>query len=74
MSIPTDRAKTILPPSFRHGLAEEWWQVVRKNPSSVRNCVSEIEHGIPGSNWYNHYTATGSWEGMLLVSFIQPRL
>ena len=30
---------------------------------------SEILHGIPGSNWYDHYTATGGWEGMLLVSF-----
>src|SRR5690606_17942230 len=25
---------------------------------------------IPG--WYNHYTATGSWEGMLLVSLSNP--
>ena len=24
------------------------------------------------TNWYNHYTATGSWEGMLLVS-LRPR-
>ena len=29
---------------------------------------SEIEHGIPGSSWYDHYTATGGWEGMLLVT------
>ena len=29
-------------------------------------------NGIPGSNWYNHYTATGSWEGMLLVSLSNP--
>jgi N-acyl-D-aspartate/D-glutamate deacylase len=33
----------------------------------------EILHGIEGSNWYNHYTATGSWEGMLLVSFSNPK-
>lgn len=32
----------------------------------------EILHGIPGSNWYNHYTATGSWEGMLLASLSNP--
>jgi N-acyl-D-amino-acid deacylase len=32
----------------------------------------EIENGIPGSSWYNHYTATGSWEGMLLVSLSNP--
>jgi len=29
----------------------------------------EIREGIPGTDWYNHYTATGSWEGMLLVNF-----
>lgn len=32
----------------------------------------EILHGIPGSTWYNHYTATGDWEGMLLVSLSNP--
>ena len=32
----------------------------------------EIREGIPGSGWYNHYTATGSWEGMLLVVFSNP--
>ncbi|MBK7929789.1 MAG: D-aminoacylase [Bryobacterales bacterium] len=32
----------------------------------------EIREGIPGSDWYNHYTATGSWEGMLLVNFSSP--
>lgn len=39
-----------------------------KDPSLHQRLVDEIEHGIPGTNWYNHYTATGSWEGMLLVS------
>lgn len=33
---------------------------------------SEILNGIPGSDWYNHYTALGSWEGMLLVRFANP--
>ncbi|MGV3719683.1 MAG: N-acyl-D-amino-acid deacylase family protein [Actinomycetota bacterium] len=32
----------------------------------------EILHGIPGSDWYNHYTATGGWDGMLLVSLRNP--
>jgi hypothetical protein len=27
----------------------------------------QINHGIAGTNWYNHYTATGGWDGMLLV-------
>lgn len=32
----------------------------------------EILNGLPGSDWYNHYTATGSWEGMLLASLSNP--
>ena len=32
----------------------------------------EILHGIPGSDWYNHYTATGGWDGMLLVALRNP--
>ncbi|MBM3738445.1 MAG: D-aminoacylase [Acidobacteria bacterium] len=43
-----------------------------KDPSLKARLVREIENGIPGTNWYNHYTATGSWEGMLLVSFSNP--
>jgi N-acyl-D-amino-acid deacylase len=43
-----------------------------KDPALHTRLVNEIEHGIPGSNWYNHYTATGSWEGMLLVSLSNP--
>jgi N-acyl-D-aspartate/D-glutamate deacylase len=31
----------------------------------------EILGGLPG--WYNHYTATGGWEGMLLVALKDPR-
>jgi N-acyl-D-amino-acid deacylase len=34
---------------------------------------NEINHGIAGTNWYNHYTATGGWDGMLLVSFSNPQ-
>jgi N-acyl-D-aspartate/D-glutamate deacylase len=43
-----------------------------KDPSLHARLVNEIEHGIPGSNWYDHYTATGSWEGRLLVSLSNP--
>ncbi|MCZ2152134.1 MAG: amidohydrolase family protein, partial [Bryobacterales bacterium] len=43
-----------------------------KDPALRPRLEKEILHGIPGSNWYNHYTATGSWEGMLLVSFSNP--
>jgi N-acyl-D-aspartate/D-glutamate deacylase len=43
-----------------------------KDPALRPRLESEILHGIPGSNWYDHYTATGSWEGMLLVSLSNP--
>ena len=41
-----------------------------KDPAQRARIEKEIENGIPG--WYNHYTATGSWEGMLLVSLSNP--
>ena len=43
-----------------------------KDPALRARLESEVLHGIPGSNWYNHYTATGSWEGMLLVNLSNP--
>ncbi|MDX1982869.1 MAG: D-aminoacylase [Bryobacteraceae bacterium] len=43
-----------------------------KDPALRPRLEKEILNGIPGSNWYNHYTATGSWEGMLVVSFSNP--
>ena len=43
-----------------------------KDPSLRARLVDEITNGIKGTNWYNHYTATGSWEGMLLVSLSNP--
>ncbi len=43
-----------------------------KDPALRERIEREILHGIPGSNWYNHYTATGGWEGMLLVSLSSP--
>ncbi|MEX2264616.1 MAG: D-aminoacylase [Bryobacteraceae bacterium] len=43
-----------------------------KDPSLRARLENEINNGIPGTNWYNHYTATGGWEGMLLVSLSSP--
>jgi N-acyl-D-amino-acid deacylase len=43
-----------------------------KDPSLRPRLENEINHGIAGTNWYNHYTATGGWEGMLLVSLSNP--
>lgn len=44
-----------------------------KDPAQRPRLEKEILNGIPGTNWYNHYTATGGWEGMLLVSFSNPK-
>jgi N-acyl-D-aspartate/D-glutamate deacylase len=43
-----------------------------KDPALRTRFTNEILHGIPGSNWYDHYTATGGWDGMLLVSLTNP--
>jgi N-acyl-D-aspartate/D-glutamate deacylase len=44
-----------------------------KDPSLRPRLEKEILNGIPGSNWYNHYTATGSWDGMLLARIRNPK-
>lgn len=63
---------TILPPWAHEGGPQAL--IARVKDASLRaRLESEILNGIPGSNWYNHYTATGGWEGMLLVSFTNPR-
>ncbi len=62
---------TIIPPWAHEGGAEALIRRL-KDPALRPRLQSEINHGIPGSNWYNHYTATGGWDGMLLVSFSNP--
>ncbi|MFN7924195.1 MAG: D-aminoacylase [Bryobacteraceae bacterium] len=62
---------SIIPPWAHEGGREALIKRLQ-DPSLKARLVSEIENGIPGTNWYNHYTATGSWEGMLLVSFSNP--
>ncbi|MDX2029245.1 MAG: D-aminoacylase [Blastocatellia bacterium] len=44
-----------------------------KDPALRGRLEREILNGIPGSDWYNHYTATGGWEGMLLVTLRNPK-
>jgi N-acyl-D-aspartate/D-glutamate deacylase len=44
-----------------------------KDPALRLRLEDEINHGIKGTNWYNHYTATGGWDGMLLVSLSNPQ-
>jgi len=62
---------TIVPPWAHEGGPEAL--IARlKDPALRPRLEREILHGIPGSNWYNHYTATGGWDGMLLVSLSSP--
>jgi N-acyl-D-amino-acid deacylase len=62
---------SIIPPWAHEGGSQALIQRL-KDPSLRTRLENEINHGIPGTNWYNHYTATGSWEGMLLVSLSNP--
>lgn len=62
---------SIVPPWAHEGGREEMLKRL-KDPSLRDRLRREIEHGIPDSDWYNHYTATGGWEGMLLVRFSNP--
>jgi len=63
---------SIIPPWAHEGGAQAL--IARlQDPSLRKRLEAEITGGIPGSNWYNHYTATGGWEGMLLVSLANPR-
>jgi N-acyl-D-aspartate/D-glutamate deacylase len=58
---------SIIPPWAHEGGAQAMIQRL-KDPALRPRLEQEINHGIEGSNWYNHYTATGGWDGMLLVS------
>ena len=43
------------------------------DPALRQRLESEIFNGIPGSNWYNHYTAVGGWEGIQIASLSNPK-
>ena len=70
------RARTtssrIIPPWVHEG-GKDAMLARLKDPDLRPRFREEVLNGIPGSNWYNHYTATGSWEGMLLVSLSNPQ-
>jgi len=63
---------SIIPPWAHEGGTEAMLRRLR-DPGLRARLEDEILHGIPGSNWYNHYTATGGWEGMLVVSLSNPK-
>lgn len=63
---------SIIPPWAHEGGSKA--MIARlKDPVQRPRLEKEILNGIPGSNWYNHYTATGGWDGMLLVTFRNPK-
>jgi N-acyl-D-aspartate/D-glutamate deacylase len=61
--------QTILPP-WAHEGGRTAMLVRLRDPAQRERLARDITNGLPG--WYNHYTATGSWEGMLLVSLSSP--
>ncbi|HUK16236.1 MAG TPA: D-aminoacylase [Bryobacteraceae bacterium] len=63
---------SIIPPWAHEGGAQAMIRRL-KDPALRPRMENEILNGIPGSNWYDHYTATGGWEGMLLVSLSNPQ-
>jgi N-acyl-D-aspartate/D-glutamate deacylase len=63
---------TIIPPWAHEGGAQAMIGRL-KDPELRSRLEHEILNGIPGTNWYDHYTATGGWEGMLLVSLSNPQ-
>jgi N-acyl-D-amino-acid deacylase len=62
---------SIIPPWAHEGGTDA--MLARLRDAAQRPKIREqVLNGIPGTDWYNHYTATGSWEGMLLVSLSNP--
>ncbi len=60
---------SIIPPWAHEGGAAALVARLR-DPALRARLENEIENGIPG--WYNHYTATGDWEGMQLAVISNP--
>ena len=63
---------SIIPPWAHEGGAQAMIGRL-KDPALRPRLEDEINHGIAGTNWYDHYTATGGWDGMLLVSLSNPQ-
>jgi N-acyl-D-amino-acid deacylase len=63
---------SIIPPWAHEGGSKAMIQRL-KDPALRSRLEKEILNGIPGSDWYNHYTATGGWDGMLLVTLRNPK-
>jgi N-acyl-D-amino-acid deacylase len=63
---------SIIPPWAHEGGAAAL--VGRLRDRSLRpRLEAEILGTVPLGDWYNHYTATGDWDGMLLVTLANPQ-
>jgi N-acyl-D-aspartate/D-glutamate deacylase len=62
---------SIVPPWAHEGGANALVARLR-DPALRARLHAEILGTSPIAGWYNHYTATGSWDGMLLVSLSNP--
>ncbi len=63
---------SIVPPWAHEGGATAL--VERLQDQSLRpRLEAEILGKVSLGDWYNHYTATGDWDGMLLVALANPR-
>ena len=61
---------SIIPPWAHKGAGRRCWRGCATRRSSSAWCARlRTDTGV---ELYNHYTATGSWEGMLLVSLSNP--
>lgn len=58
--------RAIIPPWAHDGGNSKMLERLH-DPAQRARMKKDIVNGLPG--WYNHYTAIGTWEGMLLVSF-----
>ncbi len=63
---------SIIPPWAHEGGSKALIERL-KDPALRPRLEREILNGIPDSDWYNHYTATGGWDGMLLVTLRNPK-
>jgi N-acyl-D-aspartate/D-glutamate deacylase len=63
---------SIIPPWAHEGGRQEMLKRLQ-DPKLKLRIRQEVLNGIPGTNWYNHFTATGTPEGMLLVSLSNPQ-
>jgi N-acyl-D-amino-acid deacylase len=63
---------SIIPPWAHEGGAAKLVERL-EDPSLRPRLDAEILGNVPLGDWYNHYTATGGWDGMLLVTLSNPR-